>query len=78
VIITVAFKANVYNMPGSYSNYDIIARLNKDDIVTAIGFEKGYIKVMVNGYEGYISEQYLNQNPFFDYWKERVMLSMKM
>jgi len=76
--IAVAFKTNVYIMPGSYNNLDIVARLNKDDIVTAVGFEKGFIKVMVSGQVGYISEQYLNQNPFFDYWKEQVLLSMKM
>lgn len=78
VVVSVAFKANVYQFPGQYDTQTIVAQLNKDDIVIAIGFEKGFIKVLVNGKTGFISEQYFKSSIFFDAWKQQELLSMQM
>lgn len=78
VVVVMAFKANIYLQPGKYDKQLIVTRVNKDDLVTAIGFEKGYIKVLANGKTGFISEQYFKHSLFFDAWKEQELLSMKM
>lgn len=78
VVVVMAFKANIYKNPGQYNQEEIVARVNKDDIVTAIGFEKGFIKVTVNGITGFVSERYFKPSLFFDIWKERELLSMQM
>ena len=77
VVVPLAYKANVMNAPGFYSEDRITAKLNKDDLVTVIGYEKGYAKVMVNGQTGYISEQYFRDTPYYDFWKQQYWINAR-
>ena len=75
VIVPLAYKANVMNAPGVYTEDKVIAKLKRDDLVTVFGYEKGYAKVKVNGQTGYISEQYFKETVYYDFWKQQYWIN---
>jgi uncharacterized protein YgiM (DUF1202 family) len=58
-IIELKITADVLNCrKGPGTQYGIIKKFKKDDLVTAIGSVNGWWKLDVNGIPGYISSKY--------------------
>jgi hypothetical protein len=68
-IAQLAFKAKLLKEPGSKNEMNTLSVLNKNELVYVVGFYEGYAVVHYQGKEGYISDAYLKNNIFLDYWK---------
>ncbi|MGK7396741.1 MAG: hypothetical protein ACNS62_19345 [Candidatus Cyclobacteriaceae bacterium M3_2C_046] len=62
-------------MPSYFSKDNTLAKLDRNEMVYVVGYERGFAKVKYNGLEGFISDQYFKDNIFYATWKEQYFMT---